>query len=206
MWRLEIAADNWRSVRPEILENLIVVTVDPISIPFLPEARVVQTPRRCDSERASILNALVLDAPFHVETPWFLKLDTDTLAREGEWCEPEWFSDDPVFVSPPWGYTKPPGTLSVLDAWADKYFGEVGRPARIEQPGRDKHKRIISFAFWCQTWWARQVATYCENQLPVASQDTYHWYVAHRRRDKFKRQRMPGWRHVNRKELRRMSA
>ncbi len=43
-----------------------------------------------------------------------------------------------------------------------------------------KHSRIAGWLSFIRTDFSRRVAEYCPGQLPVPSQDTYHWYCAQR--------------------------
>jgi hypothetical protein len=160
-------------------------------------------------QREKMLTALVHIPPHFVSTPYFLKLDTDCVAMgPGKWIEPWWFENDPVFVTSPWGYTKPANAIQILDDWGDTIEGLRDRP-RLNIPfdpsaGMVRHRRIISYVFFCRTNWARETSDVICNsstggRLPVPSQDTMHWYIAARRGDFFRTVNMKryGWAHLS---------
>jgi hypothetical protein len=132
-----------------------------------------------------------------VKTKWFLKIDVDALASNNDkgWLHKELFDGDPVCCSSPWGYTKPPDTFDVLDAWGNtqvplRNFPELKLPY---EKGSDlvKSNRIISFVYFGLTEWTNQMASMCFKdgafKLPVPSQDTFMWYCAERRKENYKR-------------------
>ena len=127
--------------------------------------------------------------------------------KEGSWINTEWFEAKgeearPVFVSHPWGYTKPPDAIERLDNWADTIpqLRDFPRLNLVARPGWNmvRCRRIISWLFFARTDWTRQMANLCQGKLPVASQDTFLWYCAARQRKPYRRVRMKryGWAHV----------
>lgn len=132
-----------------------------------------------------------------VDTKWYLKIDTDCVAvnNNNNWLDREHYADDPVFVSSPWGYTKPNNTFDLMDEWGDN-FDLLNKFPRLNLP-YDKsselvrHDRIISFVYFGLTEWTKQMMTMCEQgdnfKLPFPSQDTFMWYCAARRKEYFKR-------------------
>lgn len=161
-------------------------------------------------KRPQMLEALVKVPAREVKTPWYLKLDADTLATEfGEIASPDWFSPDqagrlPAFISHPWGYTKPSNAIDILDNWGDT-VDELRHHPRLDIPfdpaePRVRHPRIISWCFFGNTEWTKTVAAYSPASLPVQSQDTFLFYCAARRGDHQVRVPMTqwGWRHVTR--------
>jgi hypothetical protein len=166
-----------------------------------------------DTQREKMLTSLVMvpGNPLHVHTPWYLKIDADTVANApGPWYADDWFecshSLPPAFVTSPWGYTKPAAFLDRLEAWGDTVEGLAGKP-RLDLPyekdaKRAYHSRIISWLFFGNTAWTRKVASWMPDQkLPVPSQDTTLWYVAARAGDCYETTQMKryGWRHMGRK-------
>jgi len=218
---LRLVWPTWRRHRPELLASPLLLICDG-AIPL------IQWERRLDfvdhsrrqlvgwempgvSQREKMLTALVLAVARHVATPWYLKLDTDTMAAEpGQWVQPGWFELDeagrlPVFVSQPWGYTKPADAIERLDEWGDRIpsLKEFPRLNLRAPPGwsRVKSRRIISWCFFGNSAWTQEVASYCPGRLPVASQDTFLWYCAARSKQHFRVVRMTsvGWRHIHRR-------
>ena len=175
-----------------------------------PNATFVMWNQSGVTQREKMLTALTLAPGDYVTTPWYLKLDTDALrTTRSRWPLEEWFEEDqegnrPVFVSNPWGYTKPPDAIQRLDDWADGIpeLSQYPRLNLVPKPGSNlvKHRRIISWSFFGNTAWTREVTKWCNGRLPVPSQDTYLWYCAARRRERYVRVRMKryGWKHVSR--------
>jgi hypothetical protein len=223
---LKASWPTWVKHRPILQQNPLVVLCDTAQsrhfwlseLQFLPEDNldIVPIPQVPEmSQRERMLSAFVHMAPFFVKTPWYLKLDTDAVAHssDSEWPMAQWFQPNdqgkvPVFVTNPWGYTKPANSLEVLDNWADTIPGLKDHP-RLNVPfnpewSRVCHSRIISWCFFGRTDWSREVACYAPNRLPVPSQDTYLWYCAARRGDFYRTVKMKqhGWDHVsNRRKL-----
>jgi len=105
-------------------------------------------------QRERMLTGLIA-AVDHVETDWYLKLDTDTIAAGfkqeaaignwsisddagvvthsgkcgslsfGQWWEDEWFAGDAVLIASAWNYTKPYSYLDACDEWADKLIDKL---------------------------------------------------------------------------------
>lgn len=210
---------TWVRHRGQILEQPLLIICDadlPLTeweslLGFVdhPHRRLVAWSLTGVSQREKMLTALVQVPGREVQTPWYLQLDTDTIAlNSGPWIKDDWFEPDPegqtpVFVSCPWGYTKPPDAIDRLDAWANQHPAFVGSSPLClpATPGAScvPHPRITSWCFFGQTEWTRQVASWCTDRLPVASQDTYLWYCAARLRYSFRRIQMKkyGWTHTS---------
>jgi hypothetical protein len=160
-------------------------------------------------QRERMLSAFVFGPPQTVETPWFLKLDTDAVAtRPGPLVNPAWLENDPVFVSAPWGYSIPSNVHQVLDDWCDR-IPELAEFPRLDlsfQPEARtvRAKRIISWYYLGRTDWHRWLATLCQDRLPVPSHDTLCWHVAKRTGAVYRREKLSawGWNHVRPGNLR----
>jgi hypothetical protein len=156
-----------------------------------------------------MLSAFVSIPSRYVTTPWFLKLDTDTYAiNDYSWIDESWFDQDVCFISNPWGYTKPANSIDILDTWGDT-IDDLKNKDRLNihllnNELKLYHPRIISWLYFCRTEWMEKVSSYTRInnsdfcKLPVPSQDTYCFYCAERRKDKyikikFKRR---GWVHI----------
>ena len=162
------------------------------------------------SQRERMLTSLVQAAPHVVDTPWWLKLDCNAVAmRRDDWIPQEAMEREPAIISSPWSYTVPWTWLPTLDDWADEVDSLQRHPRlnlkpKTMPPHRDRlhHKRIISFVCWVNTSWSRRVSDFVGYgiQLPVPSQDTYHWYCATREKQEVVRinQKKRGWAHVSR--------
>ncbi len=160
-----------------------------------------------DPQRVKMLTGFVY-CPCFVQTPWWLKLDTDVVATgQPDWIDPAWFSDPTTaIVSAPWSFTKPADQMARLDAWAERGRVLFPRPplGLTSEPGADRlrHRRIIS---WCgffrrelnaMAWnWSR--LTCPAWRMPVPSQDGLLWYVARRMNWGIVRPNMKrlGWQH-----------
>lgn len=143
------------------------------------------------SQRERMLSGFV-HAARYVQTPWWVKIDTDAVAlRESDWAPADWFErpEPPVWVASPWGYTKPADQMARLDDWADG-VPQLREHARLDLPYEDgarrcRHKRMASWvSFYRSDWtrWASDLARhYCGlDRIPVPSQDGYHFYLAAR--------------------------
>ena len=134
-------------------------------------------------QRTRMLNALTVIPPRVVQTPYFLKLDTDVVAfgnLEKDIGE-DWFADYPVLVAPRWGYTKPWTMMRDLDEWSTKWeaFDGLPRPEWHRADEKAKHQRIISWCCFVNSGWALDLLRYLpEDMIPVPSQDTFLWYMA----------------------------
>lgn len=160
------------------------------------------------THRELMLTALVF-APLHVRTEYFLKIDTDAIAvsREEGWACECWFARKPVYVAPPWGYTKPGTFLEVLDRWSDEQPDLFGLPKPARQSGERvaSHRRCISWLYFGRTdWHAALAARFCrplaaDDRLPVPSQDTITSYMANLMGEHVAYRQMKhwGWRHVS---------
>lgn len=165
------------------------------------------------NNRETMLSALLLQAPNHVRTPYYLKIDTDVVALptpggpDGELIDERWFkppagNTEPAIIASPWGYTKPAEWIDRLDRWGDSHksiglMGEV-TPSRTIVGNVAKSSRIISWLMFGSTGFSRTVAAMCGHRLPVPSQDTTLWYAAERMGRAIHRVRMSqyGWRHI----------
>lgn len=217
---LRLVWPTWVRHRPQLLDYPLIVICDAdvslkkwgheLAFVDHPQKRLVGWTIAGVSQREKMLSSFVFAAAEHVHTPWYLKLDTDAVALQScPWLQSEWFEADPqgrlpVFISSPWGYTKPPDAIQRLDDWAD-HVPDLSRFSRLNlvpQPGSNllSHRRIISWCFFGNTAAVRLAASYCSGKLPVPSQDTFLWYCAARRGDYYRTVRMKkyGWSHVSR--------
>lgn len=205
---------TWKKHKPELLSCPMLAFYDREQLSFDQVLRVVDHPHLIvrpwppegvrypglpgdkwrDPQRAKMLSGFVHVPALHVQTPWWLKLDTDTVATgRGGWIDPAWFDGSPAIVSQPWSYTKPPDQMMKLDEWV--YANEKSLPRLADRPPLDltpaegadrvKHRRIISWCAFFQT----DFSIYCSNaaavacgrwRLPVPSQDGFLFYVAKR--------------------------
>jgi hypothetical protein len=226
--QLELTWPTWIRFKPSLLDHPLIVFCDrvldldrvravisehaDVQIGHWPPAGVeypVGTTKWDDQQRYKMLAGFVHVPPMLVCTPYWLKLDTDTVATDmDDWIEESWFKDTPAIVAPGWPYTKPPDQVIVLDKWADdnKIEGLSDflpldlRPS----PGSDlvRHKRIISWCGFFNTEFSRRCSKIAEQtcgrgKLPVPSQDGFHFYVAKRGDFVIRRENMKsrGWRH-----------
>jgi predicted SAM-dependent methyltransferase len=210
---------TWVRFKPEILKMPCVVFFDPdevrpVDLAFVTEAlpaRLVPwTLPNTMSQREKMLTGFIHVAAAQVRTPWYLKIDSDVVAiGGGEWIRDEWFEtkesgDSPVFVTSPWGYSKPRYVMDVLDDWADT-VPSLAKYPRLNLPysskdSKIKHKRIISWLFFGRTDWTRDLSVLIGGpaaRLPVPSQDSFLFYCAKRTAAHFTTVKMSnlGWAH-----------
>ncbi len=163
------------------------------------------------TQRERMLTAWVKVPAMVVDTPYWVKIDTDVVAtNDRPWVLPEWFADNPALIGSPWGYTKPAEAPGILDAWA-KTIPALAPLRSLDlpppEPGarRIHHPRICSWICFVDTLFSRAAADYCPSRLPVPSQDTYHWYCAWRQNETIERVRFSrlGWQTVHSDRARR---
>jgi len=181
-----------------------------------PNCKVVAVPLIPGStQRHRMLSALIHGPAEHVDTEWYLKLDTDTwcMTPVDDWAPDEWFDSGYVAVSHRWNYTKPASMYRDLLLWAETHEPvEFTAPAPkttysgddVEEAKRKAfHRRIISFAMWARTDFTQDVSRISGTQflLPIPSQDTFYWYCAARMGKRVGRANMKdrGWKHTSRK-------
>ena len=206
---------TWMRFKPELREMPALVFYDPAQIvpervTFIrehPNVRWVPWEMSAaGNQREKMITGFVLVPAREVQTPWYLKLDTDAVATgPGPWLKDEWFLPDrrgrlATMISSKWTYSKPHDVILRLDEWAKgvrrlrRYpaLNLIGSP----ESNRVRHRRIISWIFFCQTAWTREVAGWLgrDGRLPHPSQDTFLFYCAKRMRRRIVRERMTGGR------------
>jgi hypothetical protein len=207
---LKYAWRTWEKLKPEITNAKVILIYDAKEVdvnknPFIDfiVQRKNVTPMSWNppdgiykDQREKMLTSF-FPAMNLVDTKWYLKIDTDCIATTNDvgWLAPEHYVGDPVFVSNPWGYTKPQNTFDLMDDWGDKMdlLNKFPRLALPYDKNSDlvRHDRIISFVYLGLTEWTKQMMSLCEKdgnfKLPFPSQDTFMWYCAARRKENFKR-------------------
>ena len=157
-------------------------------------------------QRKKMLSGFVHVPPRYVDTEYWLKLDTDTIATGcDDWVDENWFAGDPAIVAQKWGFTKPPNQVELLDAWAKKHWiMGVPQSGLLPPPGKSRlsHKRIISWCGFFRIDFSSKCSLIADStcgygQLPVPSQDGYMWYMAQRLEQEVKRINVKsrGWMH-----------
>ena len=210
---------TWELCKPEIMRMRLIVFYDALQI--VPEAvtflnrhpRIRWIPwemRDARDQREKMLTGYIHVPARYVETPWYLKLDTDAVATgpgewlKAEWMEPNWKGRHAAFVSSAWSYSKPQFVIELLDDWGDKIRG-ISRFPRLNLPysptsERVRHHRIISWFFLGNTGWTKKAADWLQptGRMPWPSQDTYLFYCAKRTRRRIIREQMKKyhWAHV----------
>jgi len=215
---LELAWPLWAAHRPEIMEHQILFLCDGRESPGWwnrkispvvqhPYMRVVPVdPIPGVSQRHLMLSAFVCEASQALRTPFWIKIDTDAASVERRpLYEQEWLQamrdDGVVFVASPWSYTKTQQNWRDLQAWAatkPELRDKPEVPGTFGNKDRVHHKRIISFVMLGRTDFLQQCRELVGGPfLPIPSQDTVLWYLAHRLGLPYKRERMTryGWRH-----------
>lgn len=144
-----------------------------------------------------------------VSTPYWLKIDTDVIAKgQDHWIDPEWFEEKPAIISHKWSFTRPGNQMMLLDLWVARNSTVLkewsDKPPLMLTPkpgsGRLSHKRIISQVAFFQTEFTMRCGIAAHQtcgpyQLPVPSQDGFLWYLAARAGLGIKRMNMKsrGW-------------
>ena len=223
---LQLAWRSWEHFKPEIVKSPIIIIyddmqVDPeegwlgeisekFDITFIPW----HPPEGLYKDQREKMLTSFFKAVEYVQTPWYLKIDTDCIATNHDkgWLNPDFFVDDPVFVSNPWGYTKPNNTFDIMDDWADELDAFRGS-SRLNLPYDSlsdlvRHNRIISWVYFGNVGWTNTMSYICQDsegnyKLPFPSQDTYMWYCAermnrHYKRIKFKKFGFEHWHNMKR--------
>lgn len=160
-------------------------------------------------QRYKMLAGFVHVPAMCVDTPYWLKLDTDVVAvGKPDWIDPSWFTGNPAIVAHRWGFTKPAEQMIVLDNWAETHKDSLRLFSATEplnlhpHPDWERlcHPRIISWCGFFNTTMTKLAArcasaTCGECQLPVPSQDGYLWYVSQRMNHRIERVNMKerGW-------------
>lgn len=215
---LEFVWPDWMRHKPELRQMPALVFYDPSQVKlqqleFLKEhPNLRSTPWELPvarNQREKMLSGFVHLPAREISTPWYLKLDTNTVATEpGNWLREEWFRPDehgvlPAFIAPRWGYSKPRYAIDVLDDWADG-VPDLAKFRRLNcrytsESRRVRHRRIISWFFLGRTDWTRRIIPWLDpcGRLPIPSQDTLVSYCASRTKSRITRISMGGcgWEH-----------
>ena len=227
--QMEMTWPTWKRNRPELFQKplriLRAVELPDDRLDFVrkdhPDVQVHPIPLVPHlDQRARMLTAFIQLAPWVVLTPWFFKLDVDTVAKKKDsgWCA-DWlveprerrtpegdvessvddYADRPVFTASGWSYTKPASAVATLDAWGNthpeiKDFPPLNLPWDAKNNKVMTPGRVASFTYFGETKWHRWLAGLCR-ELPVPSQDTFAWYVAARTRRWWRCKKMKsfGW-------------
>jgi predicted SAM-dependent methyltransferase len=206
---LKFSWETWKKFKPELvgLKNKLIIydyrikekikKLDFIDNTFsLYEFKNIE---KYESQRSAMLTSF-FEGISQIKTDYYIKIDTDCVATNNskEWIEVLKDREDYVFITNPWGYTRPPERLKKLDEWGDtNYF--LSQFERLDlKPKNQKdidqnkisHPRIISWFFLGNTQWTNYISNQCKNDnlyiLPDPSQDTYMWYCAKRSKAPFK--------------------
>lgn len=216
---------TWKRHKPSLLNHPMIVFVDDDSLmgkvyQLVDHPRLVvvkwpplptnfhgdSTTKWNNAQRYKMLAGFV-HVPAMVETPYWLKIDTDVVATgNDDWVDAEWFHGQPAIISAPWTFTKPADQMMRLDKWAgsNNVPGKHLNLIPLEGSTRLGHRRIISFVGFfkstftqcCSNWAGVTCGSF---QLPVPSQDGYMWYMAERMGMRVVRPRMKmlGWQQLN---------
>lgn len=218
--QLAITFPTWVRHKPDIAENPILVfydshqvtdemvadVIDPskydlgvVNWPFSvdrfnpPEGETIT--KWNDPQRYKMLSGFVHVPGHRIDTDYWLKLDTDTIATGVEnWIDEDWFEDEPAIVGQKWHFTKPADQMVLLDEWAERNQLDH-QPLNLhpnEGWSRIRHSRIISWCCFFCAGFTRMCSDFAIGQdagctdekyypgLPVQSQDGYCWYLAKR--------------------------
>lgn len=206
--QLELVYPTWAKHKPSLLDRPMIIFYDRDqvsnqmlrSIPHPRLTTVAWPPPGAkfeggsgkfeNAQRYKMLAGFVHVPAVFVNTPYWLKLDTDVVATgQDDWVDPSWFTLNPAIVAHKWSFTKPPDQMQKLDDWADNVPSLAHYPRlNLKAPTgatRLGHRRIIS----CIGFFSRAHTMKCSglaahrtelHHLPVPSQDGFMWYVAAR--------------------------
>jgi len=203
---------TWKLHKPSLLEHPMILFVDrenPVDVVTIhdnidhPDLTIVDWPPReweitypetiidkkekfGKAQRYKMMAGFVHVPAAHVQTPYWLKLDSDAIAlADDDWIDPEWFEDLPDVVGHRWGFTKPANSIQLLDEWYVQNFKGVPLNLPFDNPESERisHPRICSWCALFNTAFTRDASTWAidtcgHGMLPVPSQDTYLWYLA----------------------------
>lgn len=218
--QLKIVLPSWRKHKPSLFKHPWIIFYDVgqlLSVAISEvihqrdidkELKIIQWPphgielyegdpnnKFSNPQRYRMLSGFVHVAAKHVETPYFLKIDTDTIASDmDDWIDESLFENDPAIISQKWHYSKPANQMLELDQWAEdnklalsSCFGNTEPLNLVPNPGSSmvKHERIISWVGFFNTEFCKLCSKVCEDtcgvgKLPVPSQDGVHFYLAKR--------------------------
>lgn len=172
------------------------------------------------SQRAKMLSGFVHIPAMYVETPWWMKIDTDAIAlNSNKWWKDEWFDDgsccgsntENAWIASSWSYTKVKGEEATAHDWARRLeefgdamfpeFPRLGLEQCVNAAGNKiNRKRMCSWVSYYHIDFTLMVADICArhcgaDRIPVPSQDTVHWYVAERMglRRQLRNMKREGW-------------
>jgi len=132
-------------------------------------------------KREQIFSAFVLGTGKYVETPHWVKLDSEChfISEENVFSEDDFKYD---LFSHRWGYTKPATWIRELNEWSDlkNLSGEPYRPDFDWNKPAIGCKRIISFMCLHNKDFVDECAYLAGQRLPIPSHDTFLWYMAER--------------------------
>lgn len=207
---LKLVVPTWIKHKPSLLERPFVIFYDGVStlqidsILKLPRSTLVSWPpagvtyerdgltKWTNPQRAKMLAGFVHVPAWCVQTPYWFKIDLDAVATGmDDWVQESWFDGNPSIIAPNWNYSKPPDIMTRLDNWADQYrpiFLEYTQPFNlVPELGSDlvRHERIASWCSFYSTEFTKIAAAAARRtcgigQIPVDSQDSFHFYCARR--------------------------
>ena len=206
--QLQIVLPTWKLCKPSLFDRRVVVFYDQTELDSsvvraaidLPSFSLVEWPwedavysgdgksKWTLSQRHKMLAGFVHVPAQFVQTRYWLKLDTDAVATGVDnWINNDWFDEEPGIVAQRWGYTKPVNQMSYLDKWAETYDMSGHALGIPVGDGATKlvHPRIASWCGFFSQQLTAIAAAYAEKhcgrgQIPVPSQDGYHWYMSKR--------------------------
>lgn len=178
----------------------------------LPSPTLVPWHREYESQREKMLTAWVHVPPRAVQTKWWMKIDTDVIAKpHDQWMDDAWFLPDgkgeyAEYISSGWSYTKAKGGGDILE-WCDsleEWGDQFDWPPKLnlhEHVSGNKilYKRMASYVSYYNTEASKYLADRCDWELPVPSQDTVVWYCTERRgaRKIHAKQKHLGWQSIS---------
>ena len=217
-WPWVVFYDGTIETMPLMLDTLKAKGAFPQNAKFVPWPHCVGGNSRSpkyENQREKMLTGFCYVPAEHVETPFWMKLDTDSVCITPKpMYEPEWFERDAsgrhlAWIASAWPYSKPGSQPGKLDDWGDG-VPELADKPRLNVPvepgaGKAFHPRMASWMSYYSLEFTQFAAGLAERSVgrglvPVPSQDGYHFYVAHRYGWPYKTSKMKrrGWTNVPR--------
>jgi hypothetical protein len=181
---------TWQRWHPEITENQTIVISDngydlPMSCQHVTNYLASYAGQ---TQRDRMLGSLLFTAPNLIETPYWLKIDCDTIATGPGPPLTDFIEGVESIAASPWPYSKPVDSITRLNDWYGAVTGEPpleGVQYRPEGHSRERERayypRVIGWITIVNTAFSRRVAEFLVNHPPpFISHDTLLWYLAER--------------------------
>jgi hypothetical protein len=181
---------TWQRWHPELTESRTIVISDngydlPMSGQHVTNYLATYVG---ETQKDRMLGSLLYTAPPLIETPYWLKIDCDTIATGPGPPLTDFIEGVDSIAASPWPYSKPVDAITQLNDWYGAVTGEPpleGVQYRPEGHSRERERayypRIIGWITIVNTAFSRHVAEFLvKHPPPFISHDTLLWYLAER--------------------------